>query len=244
MASLALAAHTGRDRMNFVCNICGATNALDVLRLHRELVVCSDCGSNARFRGVYHAIELSVIKDADEIEDSDRLKQTVGFGFSDAPRYARKLTKLFSYKNTFYRRPPRVDITESSTFPSQKADFIVCSEIMEYVVGDLDLAFGNLRRALKPKGVLIFSVPYLEGEETIEHFPQLDQWKITEIDGKSFLNNVRRDGVQETFTDLHFGGGGPGAILEMRVFGEGDLMQRLRRAGFQRIDTLEANLTQ
>jgi len=229
--------------MNFVCNICGVTNPLDVSNLHRELVPCSDCGSNARFRGIYHAIELSVIKDDDEVKDRRRLKRTIGLGFSDAPIYASKLAKLFSYTNTFYHQPPRVDIMTRSSFPNKKFDFVVCSDVMEHVVGDLDEAFGNLKRALNPEGVLIFSVPYLEGEETIEHFPQLHQWKITEIDGKFFLNNVRRDGAHEAFTNLHFHGG-PGEVLEMRVFGEGDLMQRLRRAGFQRIDTLEANLTQ
>jgi SAM-dependent methyltransferase len=215
---------------------------LDPASSHRELVICSGCGSNARFRGVFHAIQTHIIGEADATLDAERLKRVTGIGFSDAPQYANKLAETFAYTNTFYHQSPRVDVMDRSSFPEAPCDFIVCSDVLEHVVGDLEIAFENLKRALKPGGKLIFSVPYLEGEETLEHFPYLNAWKICEVAGKFFLNNVRRDGTQETFSDLHFHGG-PGNILEMRVFGEGDLVRHFARAGFASVVAVEAELT-
>jgi SAM-dependent methyltransferase len=216
---------------------------VELALLHRELVACSVCGSNSRFRGIFHAIQTRVIGETDITFDAGRLKQVTGLGFSDAPQYANKLAAMFAYTNTFYHQPPRVDLMDRSSFPETPCDFIVCSDVLEHVLGDLDIAFENLKRALKPGGKLIFSVPYIEGEETLEHFPHLYAWKICEVDGKFFLNNVRRDGTQETFTNLHFHGG-PGAVLEMRVFGEGDLVRHFVRAGFASVEVLEAELMQ
>jgi SAM-dependent methyltransferase len=227
--------------MIFCCNICGVENPLDLASLHRELVVCRNCGSNARFRGIFHAIQTYVAGRADLKADAERLKRIKGLGFSDAFQYAGRLAESFDYTNTYYHQSPRIDIMERSTFPKEPCDFIVCSDVLEHVVGDLDVAFKNLRSALKPGGKLIFSVPYLEGEATIEHFPYLDTWKICEVKGKFFLNNVRADGTQETFTDLNFHGG-PGAVLEMRIFGEGDLIGRFKKAGFASIKILEADV--
>ena len=227
--------------MEFVCNICNAANTVDLALLHRELVVCSNCGSNARFRGIFHAVQKFIIGDADPKGDAERLKCLTGIGFSDSPVYANKLAAMFDYTNTFYHQTPRIDIMQRDSLPAAACDFIVCSDVFEHVVGDLDLAFANLRHALKPGGKLIFSAPYLEGEETIEHFQHLHAWKVCEVGGKFFLNNVRVDGTQETFTDLNFHGG-PGAVLEMRVFGENALIGHMRRAGFASVEVLEAKL--
>ncbi len=227
--------------MNFDCNICGTRNAFDPVLAHRELIPCEGCGSNARLRGIFRAVQDHVIKGRDWKRDAAALRQIRGFGFSDAPQYAETLKRLFNYRNTFYHKKPLVDLLDFSTFSDRDCDFIVCTDVMEHVTGELDTAFGNLRKALKPGGVLIFSVPYLEGDETIEHFPHLHEWKLAQVGEHWFLNNVRKDGTPESFTALHFHGG-PGAVLEMRMFGEGDLLRRLTRAGFSSVVTLDPDL--
>ena len=51
--------------------------------------------------------------------------------------------------------------------------------------------------------------------------------------GRRALLNTTRDGRQERFEELVFHGG-DGMTLEMRMFAEGDLLRRLRAAGFSR----------
>jgi hypothetical protein len=84
-------------------------------------------------------------------------------------------------------------------------------------------------------------VPYLEGYETIEHFSHLGEWSIKQDDRGFFVEN-RRVGASSTerYDNLLFHGG-PGQVLEMRVYGEGDLLARLAYVGFRDVQTIEPN---
>lgn len=154
-----------------------------------------------------------------------------GIGLSDWQRYAAPLAALYSYRNTFLDEEPRLDITAPPADLAGRLDFLIASDVFEHVAPPVDRAFDGAFALLKPGGSLIFSVPYVLEPQTVEHFPELYDFRLIESGGGHRLVNRRRDGGVELFDDLVFHGG-PGQTLEMRVFGEADLLARLARAGF------------
>ena len=151
---------------------------------------------------------------------------------SDPPNLATQLGKKFDYTNTFYHQAPTIDITNPPEGEWGRYDFIVSSEVMEHVPAPIEKAFANLYRLLKPNGVLLLTVPYGLDEKTKEHFPELYQYSLAKLGGKTVLVNRRRDGTTEVFEDLCFHGG-DGSTLELRVFSEESLKEILKGAGFR-----------
>ncbi len=96
-------------------------------------------------------------------------------------------------------------------------DFIISSDVFEHVVPPVSRAFENVWKMLKPGGVFVLTVPYGAQRETVEHFPELNEFSIVERDGSFVLRNKTRTGVLQEFNDLVFHGG-PRTTLEMRVF--------------------------
>jgi hypothetical protein len=92
-------------------------------------------------------------------------------------------------------------------------------------------AFANARRLLKPRGVLIFSVPYSLEPETREHYPELHDYRMIETNGSWRLENWTSDGRRQVFSNLVFHGG-PGSTLEMRLFSRSGLIDEFVKAGF------------
>lgn len=164
-------------------------------------------------------------------------KDIHGIGLTDWSDYAPRLTELFSYENTFYHEEPRLDISDPAISPDllNSQDFLISSDVFEHVVPPVDRSLRNVWRILKPGGFLVLTVPYAPRTETVEHFPDLNEFTVSEQgDGTFVLRNVTAAGEIQEFNQLIFHGG-PGATLEMRVFGEGDLLVRLRDAGFTEV---------
>jgi SAM-dependent methyltransferase len=151
-----------------------------------------------------------------------------GIGMSDWGGYAKPLAGKLNYKNTYYHREPKLDIAASTIDHALQGtlDFIVCSDVFEHVAPPISTAFENLRKLLKPSGVVIFSVPYGKAGKTVEHFPDLYDYEIVERDGRYVLKNTTKEGVRQTFEHVVFHGG-PGAVLEMRQFSESSLLDDL-----------------
>jgi SAM-dependent methyltransferase len=239
--------------VEFRCNLCGTDNSIgDPIQKHRELLICAGCGSCARFRGIVHAIQRELLgaRLGTVLRSVAERKELTGLGFSDANVYAKELARIFTYVNTFYHTDPLLDImTAESVSNFAPADFVVCSDVLEHVPPPAITAFQNLRRLVRPGGVLVLTVPYLEGYETIEHYPHLYRWKIVQMDQYHALLNLRRSDPRSVgsapsfdfFPDPVFHGG-PGEVLEMRIYGEGDLRARLAYAGFSAIEEIEPNL--
>src|SRR5262249_32352732 len=141
---------------------------------------------------------------------------------------------LFSYRNTFYDAEPRLDITNPPEQLLGTLDFLIASDVFEHVLPPVDPAFSGAFALLKPGGSLIFSVPYTRDAATAEHFPDLGEFKLLNFGGEYCLLNRRADGSLEVRDGLVFHGG-PGHTLEMRIFCESDVLERLRRAGFSEV---------
>ncbi len=224
----------------FNCNICGTRNALKDKVRHRELYFCDECGSCARFRGVILAVQRFILADETKSLKEQKIQKSIrSLGMSDSHSYASHLERLFSYTNTYFHTEPFVDVTKYETCNKYiNLDFVICSEVLEHVRTPVINCLFNMYSMLKPGGQLILTTPYLSGYESVEHYPHLHDYKIVEHSGRYVVLNIRKDGLHELHRSPSFHGG-PGDVLEMRVFGEGDLMAMIRQAGFSRIDDLE-----
>ena len=168
-------------------------------------------------------------------------KDIVGIGMSDAEVYARPLSDKFSYTNTYYHKEPKLDVTAVGEHMHGTADFIITTDVFEHVPPPVGLAFSNLYKILKVGGVCIFSVPYQMEGETIEHFPELFQYRLEGDKGGTRLVNVTRDGREQLFDNLRFHGGG-GATVEMRVFSKSSLLEEIRKAGFNEVKLYDTSI--
>lgn len=116
---------------------------------------------------------------------------------------------------------------------------MISSEVLEHVAPPPRPAFENIFRLLKPGGLLVLTTPFGLAPATLEHFPDLYDFIITETAGHFELTNTTRAGVVQKFDDLSFHGG-PGMTLEMRVFAETDLLAHLSATGFTSIEVHRA----
>src|SRR5258708_3912358 len=163
--------------LHFRCNVCGRKTSFPGDQLSRELSSCVYCGSNVRWRSVIHALSTELFGASLAIPDFPKRPDLVGIGLSDWDGYAKGLAEKLSYTNTYYHQEPLLDIT--SVAPSQygRYDFIISTDVFEHISPPISKAFENARRLLKPNGVMIFTVPYVEGE-TREHYPELHRFSI------------------------------------------------------------------
>ncbi len=179
-----------------------------------------------------HVLSMELFGENLVLPEMDVNRNIMGIGMSDWPGYAVPLAEKFNYTNTYYHREPKLDITNSDIDPTLhgRLDFIISSDVFEHIAPPVSIAFKNMRKLLKPSGVVVFSVPYGKQDKTVEHFPELYDYRVIEKEGRHILENVTRDGVLQTFENLNFHGG-QGATLEMRWFSKSSLLEEFSRAG-------------
>jgi SAM-dependent methyltransferase len=205
------------------CNICGSR-----LRSQRELLSvrearsCSICGSTLRFRGLAAALQQEFDRDR-RIRVLERIparKSIRGIGMSDAGVYATALQRKFGYINTFFHQKPLLDIRSPAPEYLRRFDFVVSSDVLEHVDGPCQHALRNLRALLKPGGLLVLTVPYGFQSDTIEHYPELHDYRIEGEWDERILVNVTEDGREQRSTNLSVHGG-DGSTLERRYYAFG-----------------------
>ena len=218
--------------VNFCCNICGAANSQALDAFHRETPDCIRCGSSPRIRGMVHALSCALFGRGLTLAAWPERKDLAGVGFSDGEVYAVPLAFKTAFTNTFLHKEPRLDLLSDDWRRYVGADFIICAEVLEHVPAPYERALEALGRMISPEGVLIVTTPFTDRAETKEHFPSLSTFETAEIDGRWVVLNKTADGRHEVFDrDVHFHGG-PGLVLEMRVFARADLLAALEAAGF------------
>jgi SAM-dependent methyltransferase len=229
-------------KLRFQCNICGMVARYPYESIDREAPSCRSCGSSVRWRAMINALSLELFGRALAIPEFPHSPQLKGLGLSDWSGYARRLRRRMDYKNSYFEKPPLIDIVFER--PRQldimnvdaaehgRYDFILSSDVFEHVPPPALRAFANAYELLRPGGVLVFSVPYGPVGETIEHYPELHDFRLATVAGERVLQNVTRDGRKQTFRDLVFHGG-YGATLEMRTFTLPGIERCLEEAGFR-----------
>ena len=226
------------ESIRFRCNICGRTDNAPSERLSREQVSCR-CGSTVRFRSIVHVLSLELFGTSMAIPDIPKRSDLVGLDMSGAATYAHPLERRLGYINTFLHKPPFLDITAPAGEWMSRCDFLISSDVFEHVAPPVSRAFENSLLLLKPGGVLILTVPYRPAGKTVEHFPELHDFRLEDRDGRRSLINTTLDGRVQEFDQLVFHGG-EGETLEMRVFSLPDLIEELQGAGFVEIRVHDA----
>ena len=226
---------------DFTCNICAKPNPTAGGEFGREEASCSWCGSSVRMRGLLRALSTEIFGVNLTLPEFPRVKSLRGLGLSDSAQYADQLAFKFDYRNTFFDREPRLDLSNPSARELGTYDFIVSSEIFEHVTPPAANAFENAFRLLKPAGVLVLTVPYSIEGDTKEHFSGLGQFGLAQVGNRVLLVNLTAGGEIQVHNNLvfHFGGSGP--ALEMREFSESGLRNELTRAGFREIQIYSDN---
>lgn len=227
-------AETETVTVSFRCNVCGAACRATPAALSREVPSCPKCGSTVRMRAIVHLLTSELFGRSIALPDLPLRRDLVGIGLSDSPRYAGPLAAKLGYINTFFHADPRLDIVNVPPDRVAEAAFIIASDVFEHVAPPVARAFTNARRLLQAGGVMIFSVPYSLAADTVEHFPELHDWRLVETAGRWQLANRTADGRHQLFTDLVFHGG-PGTTLEMRLFSRAGLEREFAAAGFARM---------
>ncbi len=161
-----------------------------------------------------------------------------GIGMTDWVGYACRLTTRFDYVNTFYHKPPRLDITADVLPYDNELDFVLSSDVMEHVLPPVGRAFRNVLKMLKEGGLLVVTVPCSVDEVMREHFIGLSDFEVVNFRGKPVLLNMSADGQYQVYDDLVFHGG-PGEALEMRVFSRTAVADEMRQAGFVDVRILD-----
>ncbi len=190
-----------------------------------------------RWRSVIHALSTELFGESLAIPDFPCRPDLVGIGLSDWEGYASRLAEKLNYANTYYHQEPFCDITSIDSSLHGRYDFLISTDVFEHISQPISKAFENARRLLKPKGVMIFTVPYVEGE-TNEHFPELHEYSLQKRESGWVVLNQTADGRKQEFTDLTFHGG-PGTVIEMRLFGKQGLLRNVREAGFGAVKIYE-----
>jgi SAM-dependent methyltransferase len=220
--------------IEFICNLCGTPNSVPPEALGREVPSCTQCGSTVRMRALTHLLSMELFGVSLPMTEFPRRKGLRGLGMSDSPALAAPLEDRFDHTNTFYHREPRFDVLAMDERNFGRYDFIVCSEVLEHIPPPPERGFETLFRMLKPRGVLLLTVPYTLDTEIREHFPDLDDFTIAELRGGTVLVNKTADGRVEIFDSLVFHGGG-GSTLEMRRYTESALRAILADVGFESV---------
>jgi SAM-dependent methyltransferase len=221
--------------IQFICNLCGVITHCPPERLTREAKSCGNCGSNIRIRSLIRALSLELFDVPLTLPEFPVLKSLRGLGISDIPQYSAVLESKFDYRNTFHDRTPQFDLMHPPESEFGQFDFVLASDVLEHVPPPAMAGFKNAYKLLKRGGVALFSVPYSnEGAGTIEHFPRLNEFSVTNVGGRCLLINRTVEGDLQTFENLVFHLGETPS-LEMREFSEVGLKQLLASAGFDEI---------
>ena len=152
---------------------------------------------------------------------------------TDSDSYAQFLQGRFDYRNTFYDREPRLDISAPAAVEEASLDFLTSSEVFEHVRPPLEESLKNVFRLLRPHGVLIFTMPWGpdSGPPSSEHFPALDDYGLAQLRSGPVLVNRTESGELQIFDNLIFHMGFTPA-LEMRRITAAELKRVFAAAGF------------
>jgi hypothetical protein len=218
----------------FCCNITGKYFNLENNEKTRESG--SRFGYNCRFRAICYVLSKQLFNEVKILNNLEKHKNITGIGMSDSG-WADICQQKFNYVNTYYHTEPRLNIYDETHVNKYiNLDFIISSDVFEHVdpFPNIQLAFNNLYKMLKPKGFIIFSVPFNEIGEHLEHYPNLYNYTIKKENNDYILYNTTVLGKKEQFDNLCFHGG-PGNVLEMRVFSKKSITTYLENSGFTEI---------
>ena len=232
--------HSENNRIIFIDNINGKFDCA-AIPMHRETGEGYFNNNWCRSRAIVYALLNSLNLFPILALLPKEAKQIVGMGVSDDERYARVLENVFTYFNTFYHKDPQLDLMVSQKKYNNTFDFIICSDVLEHIIGDWRVAAKNMYDYLKPGGVLILTVPMKrELLKTVEHYPDSIGYDVI-FDGNNYHSTIIKWSDRKELAVNPIFHGGPGNTLEMRIFSFNDLKNELNLCGFKKQNYFELN---
>lgn len=119
--------------LSFKCNVCGNRCSHPAAALARESPSCGGCGSTVRMRFMVHALSCALFGRSLALPDFPVDASLLGVGMSDWLGYADPLSRKLGYKNTYYHKEPRLDITNISEKDLASVDFVLSTDVFEHV---------------------------------------------------------------------------------------------------------------
>ncbi len=230
-----------KNKVQAVCPICSGGYSLDVRVEKREGPLCCHCLASGRASAIIHTLCSEIYGNNIPLVNQPPKKDVRVVGLSDGPRYSSLLDEKFDYTNTFYHKEPFLDITSPSADEADKYDVLISTEVFEHVIGDVSSAFNGALSVLKPGGLLILTVPFVNNGDHQEHYPGLESYEGREIENNWIVDLKYAGGRVDTDLEPIFHGG-PGQTLEVRVFSRDSVLESLRTSGFTDIEVLDDNL--
>lgn len=215
----------------YVDNIYGGFDSFKFATAHREGGIGARFQTWVRARAIIYALteRLGCFPILAFLNQNNEIK---GLGVSDDERYAAPLAAKFNYINTFFHTEPFLDVMKFRPDLVDQFDFIICTDVLEHIIGDWRVALNYFHHYLKPNGVLIFSVPCdLEANQTLEHYPGCIGYDVKEVAGE-YLVNINYPLNKTVIAENPIFHGGPGNTLEMRMFSKSELEEFSRLLGF------------
>lgn len=234
MQSISFTPHFLKDSCSFIDNINGGFDSCKA-PIIREGGVGERFGTWSRARAIAQALTLS-FQLHPILGFNAPTKSIKGLGISDDHRYANMLEYLFDYQNTHLHKPPFLDVMVlNSEKLEDKVDFIICSDVLEHVIGNWRIAINNLFQYINIGGVLILTVPWDEfSDETLEHYPDCISYNVLK-DSLEYTVEIITSRDISYIDETPIFHGGPGNTLEMRVFSLKELIRELGSAGFREV---------
>ena len=212
--------------ITYICNVTGNTFKLDDNEMGRESGV--RFGYNIRYRAISYILTKLLFGEVKILNDIPENKNIKGIGMSDC--WPGICTTKFNYINTNKSTLNIYNDTHINNF--KDLDFIISSEIFNHIdpFPGVQIAFNNIYKMLKLGGCFILTIPYSMIQH-IEHYPNLYNYTIDNVNDKYILHNTTINDQKEVFNNLTFYQSS-GKALEMRVFSKKSITTFLTTAGF------------
>jgi len=222
------------------CPLCAHRYTFDQDSERREGPLCPKCNISGRASAIINALSNFVGQENIALVNHPLNKDVSIIGLSDSPRYAQYLADKYNYTNTYFHKEPYLDIRFPAEEHRGKYDVVISTEVFEHVLGDVTLAFDGAHSLLKPGGIFIFTVPFVNNGAHKEHYPGLVDYNSREVDGKWVADLEFDTGVVQTDESPIFHGG-PGITLEVRLFTRDSVLEYISAAGFIDIEVQDKN---
>lgn len=179
------------------CSICHSGNFVTFNNRHNAR--CENCGSLERHRAVYQILlDRNIVEGAESIlhlaPEACLVNSLQKYKFKE---YILADMNVEHYKEAFGLECIHFDASRKYVFNDNKFDLIIHNHVLEHLAGDYNDHIIEMIRVLKPKGKIIFTVPffkkikntiqngeYLTKEQRNLMFGQDDHYKLF---GKDFL---------------------------------------------------------
>ena len=235
---------THRTSKIHICSICG--KLIIFLHVNREGNKCNKCGSYWRTRAVITALLMHFRNDYKvPLLKTQPDFSLISVGMSDDLSITKFLPNFTMHTNTLLDSYPELNLLELKPDQVEISDILICSDVLEHVVNNIELSFINLYRILKPNGLLILSVPLIKVHEKYssrniqnsdflktgvrEYYPNINEWRHDEITDSIIWTDSSNSVHKMNSPEWH---GGIGLTLTFRLFSKDYIVHNLKTVGF------------